>query len=76
MIISKTPKVCKDKWQTPVEIFRTLDAEFRFGLDAAADFANALCRRYLTEEDDALNCDWHTRGAIFCNPRTAISCPG
>lgn len=68
MIVSKTPKACKDKWQTPPEVFQALDAEFGFCLDAAADHDNALCRHCLTEEDDALSCDWHTQGAIFCNP--------
>ncbi|WP_376775498.1 DNA N-6-adenine-methyltransferase [Candidatus Sodalis endolongispinus] len=43
-------------------------AEFGFCVDSAADHDNTLCRHYLTEADDALNDDWHTHGAIFCNP--------
>ncbi|OIV46864.1 phage N-6-adenine-methyltransferase [Sodalis sp. TME1] len=65
---SNTRPEHKDTWRTPSEVFQALDAEFGFCLDAAADHDNARCRHYLTEEDDALSCDWHTRGTIFCNP--------
>ncbi|MCT8345119.1 phage N-6-adenine-methyltransferase [Photorhabdus kleinii] len=65
---SNTPKELKDKWQTPIEIFAALDAEFGFYLDAAADNENALCAHYLTERDNALTCDWISYGAIYCNP--------
>lgn len=36
--------------------------------DAAADHGNALCARYLTEQDNALAVDWESYGAIWCNP--------
>lgn len=65
---SNTPKEMKDLWRTPPEVFQALDAEFGFYLDAAADHDNTLCRLYLTQEDDALACDWSSNGAIFCNP--------
>lgn len=35
---------------TPDELFRRLDAEFRFDLDAAASHANAKCTRYYTTD--------------------------
>lgn len=68
MLISNTPKSFKDRWRTPIEVFKTLDAEFNFKLDAAADESNALCKKFLTEQQDALTCDWNSEGAIFCNP--------
>lgn len=68
MLISKTLKQFKDRWQTPIEVFRALDAEFTFKLDAAADENNALCKAFLSEKTDALKCDWNSDGAIFCNP--------
>ncbi|WP_442890768.1 DNA N-6-adenine-methyltransferase [Arsenophonus sp. PmNCSU2021_1] len=68
MLISNTPKSFKDRWRTPVDVFKTLDAEFGFKLDAAADKSNALCKAFLTEQQDALKCDWNNEEAIFCNP--------
>ncbi|WP_445494642.1 phage N-6-adenine-methyltransferase [Photorhabdus sp. SF281] len=65
---SNTPKELRDKWQTPVEIFTALDAEFGFYLDAAANIQNTLCAHYLTERDNALECDWISYGAIWINP--------
>ncbi|OCA53893.1 phage N-6-adenine-methyltransferase [Photorhabdus namnaonensis] len=65
---SNTPEEFRDRWQTPVEIFTALDIEFGFYLDAAADYKNSLCAHYLTERDDALECDWVSCGSIYCNP--------
>ncbi|MGJ0636800.1 phage N-6-adenine-methyltransferase [Xenorhabdus bovienii] len=65
---SNTPKELKDLWQTPLPLFLALDLEFGFYLDAAADAQNTLCTHYLTERDNALECDWESYGSIFCNP--------
>lgn len=65
---SNTPAEQRDRWQTPIEVFDALDLEFGFYLDAAADHGNALCARYLTEADNALDSDWKSNGAIWCNP--------
>jgi phage N-6-adenine-methyltransferase len=65
---SNTPDHLKDLWQTPLPLFKALDLEFKFKLDAAASAKNALCTNYLTERDNALKCDWVSDGAIFCNP--------
>ncbi|MDE9537328.1 phage N-6-adenine-methyltransferase, partial [Xenorhabdus bovienii] len=54
--------------QTPLPLFAALDLEFGFYLDAAADAQNTLCAHYLTERDNALECDWESYGSIFCNP--------
>ncbi|BET96480.1 hypothetical protein TCT1_26640 [Xenorhabdus sp. TCT-1] len=65
---SNTPKQFRDLWQTPLPLFLALDLEFGFYLDAAADAQNTLCAHYLTERDNALECDWVSHGSIFCNP--------
>ncbi|MGJ5666079.1 phage N-6-adenine-methyltransferase [Morganella morganii] len=65
---SNTPGEYKDSWQTPEWLFTALDLEFGFYLDAAASDINALCSRYLTEQDDALKSEWVSHGAIWCNP--------
>ena len=65
---SATPAAERDLWQTPMEIFTALNLEFGFQLDAAASSSNAKCAHYLTEQDDALSCDWSSKGAIWVNP--------
>ncbi|MEX0445975.1 phage N-6-adenine-methyltransferase [Xenorhabdus sp. SGI246] len=65
---SNTPKELRNLWQTPLSLFKALNLEFKFTLDAAASAQNTLCTRYLTERDNALKCDWVSHGAIFCNP--------
>ncbi len=72
-IKSNTPAHDKDCWQTPLWLFDALDIEFGFWLDSAASDKNALCAHWLTEADDALNSEWISYGAIWNNPRTAIS---
>lgn len=44
-----------DEWATPHDLFRALDLEFHFGLDAAATAENTTCSRWLS---DALDVDW------------------
>jgi len=56
------------EWETPPELFRQLDAEFGFMLDAAATRDNALCPAFCTEATDGLACDWHRNFAVYCNP--------
>jgi phage N-6-adenine-methyltransferase len=53
--------------RTPAALFRKLDDEFAFTLDAAASDANALCTRYFTRADDALGQDWGTE-RVWLNP--------
>lgn len=64
-----------DEWQTPPELFATLDREFGFTLDAAASEENRQRGKYFDREDDALAQDWelatrgtHGRGSIWLNP--------
>ncbi len=63
---SFTPVNIKDLWQTPYSIFKTLHKEFDFACDVAADEGNALCRAFLDEEENALNCRWLS--CNWCNP--------
>lgn len=64
-----------DLWRTPGWLFRALDDEFHFTLDAASSGpADALCEEWLTPREDALTCRWpvYTHllgpGAAYCNP--------
>lgn len=45
-------------WNTPKYLFRRLDNEFHFNLDAASNDDNALCEKHFTEETDGLKQDW------------------
>ncbi|MEW6984315.1 phage N-6-adenine-methyltransferase [Colwelliaceae bacterium 6471] len=64
---ARTGENKKDKWQTPPDVFKQLDKEFNFTLDAAAEENTALCDKFFTEEDDALTQDWSGE-TVFCNP--------
>lgn len=57
-----------NEWQTPPELFKKLDDEFHFQLDAAATKENALCENFFTQEQDSLKQDWASYGRIFVNP--------
>ena len=66
----------KEDWETPDDLFRFVDKEFDFLLDAASTGENAKCEAHLTEEEDGLTTDWHEvcsglgypRGAVWLNP--------
>lgn len=55
---SKTPLDQRDLWRTPPALFASLDAEFCFQLDAAAAPHNALCRKFITAEQNTLETPW------------------
>ncbi|MDM4406377.1 MULTISPECIES: DNA N-6-adenine-methyltransferase [Klebsiella] len=57
-----------DNWESPWSLFRGLNKEFSFTLDAAANADNALCLRFWTEVEDALKQDWYAESSIWCNP--------
>lgn len=48
----------KNSWGTDPLIFAALNNEFNFSLDAAASDKNHLLPNFLTEENNALICDW------------------
>ncbi|HBR1046386.1 TPA: helix-turn-helix domain-containing protein [Klebsiella pneumoniae] len=57
----------KDDWKTPFQLLQSLDKEFDFTIDLAADNINRVCDRYYSEQDDALLQSW-TGERGFCNP--------
>ncbi|HEM8640849.1 TPA: phage N-6-adenine-methyltransferase [Enterobacter hormaechei] len=69
---SKTPLDQRDLWRTPPALFASLDAEFCFQLDAAAAPHNALCRKFITAEENALETPWadylNVPGYVWMNP--------
>lgn len=56
-----------DDWATPQDFFDTLNAEFNFTLDPAADDENHKCEQYFTCEQDGLKQKWEGQ-RVFCNP--------
>lgn len=69
---SKTPLDQRDLWRTPPALFASLDAEFCFQLDAAAASHNALCRKFITAEQNTLETPWadymSIPGYVWLNP--------
>lgn len=69
---SKTPLDQRDLWRTPPALFASLDAEFCFQLDAAAAPHNALCRKFITAEQNTLETPWSDYlsipGYVWLNP--------
>lgn len=61
----------RDNWETPQALYETLDREFGFTLDAAANGENAKTDLYLGESDipgeDGLSSSWGGH-IVFCNP--------
>ena len=57
----------KQNWETPLSVFKELDAEFSFTLDPCAEDDTAKCEKYYTIHDNGLYQDWagHT---CFVNP--------
>lgn len=56
-----------DEWSTPDDIFKKLDAEFKFNLDPCATKENAKCQRFFTKKNDGLKMSWGGQ-RVFCNP--------
>lgn len=69
---SKTPADQRDLWRTPPALFACLNAEFCFQLDAAAAEHNALCRKFITAEQNTLETPWDDYlsipGYVWLNP--------
>lgn len=53
-------------WETPKDLFKSLDDEYGFNLDVCATPDNAKCPEFFTEEQDGLRQDW--RGVCWMNP--------
>ena len=69
---SKTPLDQRDLWRTPPALFASLNAEFCFQLDSAAAPHNALCRKFITAEQNTLETPWadylNVPGYVWLNP--------
>ena len=50
------------EWATPWELFRQLDAEFRFNLDPCSTHENAKCADHFTKAEDGLLQDGGAKG--------------
>ena len=56
----------KQDWETPDEIFASLDEEFGFTLDVCADGLNRKCTLFFDYKIDGLSQNWY--GACWMNP--------
>ena len=56
-----------DTWETPLEVFEPLHAEFGFSLDVCALPQTAKCHRYYSPENDGLTQPW-APDVCWCNP--------
>lgn len=69
---SNTPAEQRDLWRAPPALFACLNAEFCFQLDAAAAAHNALCRKFITAEQNTLETPWadylSIPGYVWLNP--------
>lgn len=56
-----------NEWETPKDLFNSLNAEFEFTLDPCATDDNHLCDKYFTIKDNGLLMPWKGE-VVFCNP--------
>ena len=56
-----------NEWETPGDLYNSLDAEFHFTLDPCSTEANHKCPKYYTRLDDGLSKDWSGE-RVFMNP--------
>lgn len=47
-----------DDWETPQDIFNSLNNEFNFNLDPCASPDNHKCEKYFTKDDEGLLQNW------------------
>jgi phage N-6-adenine-methyltransferase len=65
-IKSKFAKTSQD-YETPIDLFNKLNAEFKFDIDLAASDTNKKVMTFFSEKQDALQQDW-TGKVGFLNP--------
>lgn len=56
-----------NEWETPIEFFQQLDAEFHFTLDPCCQEYSHKCNKYYTSEMNGLDKSWEGE-TVFCNP--------
>ena len=47
-----------DEWETPQDLYDSLNLEFKFSLDAAATQENRKCLHYIPPESNSLLAPW------------------
>lgn len=57
----------KQDWETPLDVFEPLNAEFKFTLDAAASADNRKVTNFFSEEQDGLALSWGDN-VVWLNP--------
>lgn len=57
----------RQDWETPADLFDTVNAEFKFTLDVAASKSNCKVQRFISEEQDAMTLAWG-RETCWLNP--------
>jgi len=55
-------------WETPWDLFRSLDREFHFQVDVCAIKENAKCPTFFSPEINGLKQDWTRFSSCFMNP--------
>lgn len=56
-----------DDWETPQDLFDSLNEEFHFSLDPCCAHENAKCEKRYTVAENGLTQDWSGE-TVFCNP--------
>ena len=57
----------KQDWETPIDLFNQINAEFNFTLDAAASEKNKKVCNFFSAKDDGLSQDWSNE-TVWLNP--------
>ncbi len=57
-----------EEYETPKEIFESLQREFNLQLDVCATRENTKCKKFYDKEDNALIQDWWRFGNFWMNP--------
>ena len=55
------------EWETPPDLFDSLNKEFQFTLDPCSTDENAKCQKHYTKKQNGLLQDWSGE-TVFCNP--------
>ena len=56
-----------NEWNTPDDLFNTLNNEFNFTLDPCTNGENNKCDKFYTEKENGLIQDW-SKDIVFMNP--------
>ena len=57
----------RQDWETPHDLFDSINLEFEFTLDAAASKYNTKCPMFFTAENNALTQEWG-KNVVWLNP--------